>query len=304
MPRIISFNTRDEWLALRREDIASTEAAALFGLSPYATEFDLYQRKTGALTDEIEETDRMTWGKRLQDAIALGVAEDLGIKVRRIGTYWRHNDEPHMGASFDFEIVDHPSGPGIMEIKNVDFIVYRDEWQDDEAPPHIEVQMQHQLEVAGRDWGLIVAMVAGNTPKVIHVARDKNMGAGIRDAIRKFWARVDEKRPPAPDFTKDADTIRALYRDASGAPMVAKGNNYLHSLVLGYKAAGDVERDAKARKEALRAEILTLIGNAPKVVGENWSISAGTVNRKETVVAATTYRDFRINMKKESTTNA
>jgi len=300
MPKILNPKDRADWLAMRREDVTSTESAALFGLSPYLTEFDLFMRKTGKLSDEIEQTDRMTWGLRLQDAIALGVAQDLGIRVRRIGTYWRHSDEPRMGASFDFEIVDHPSGPGLMEIKNVDFIVYRDEWSANEAPPHIEVQFQHQLEVANRDWGIIVAMVAGNTPKVIHVERDREMGAGIRRAVAKFWNRVDKNIPPAPDFTKDAETIRTLYRDASGAPMIAKGNNYLHALVGTYHKAANDEKDAKARKEAAKAEMLTLIGSAPKVVGDGWSISAGQINRKESVVAATSYRDFRISMKKES----
>ena len=312
MPKIINPDNRDHWLALRIEDVTSTQSAALFGLSPYATEFELYQQKIGALSDEIEPNERMTWGIRLQDAIALGVAQDSNLRIRRIKTYWRHDDAAlRMGSSFDFEIIDHPDGPGIMEVKNTDYLVYQREWLDDEAPPHIEVQVQHQLEVANREWALIVVLVAGNTPKVIRVPRDREMGAKIRDAIRAFWQRVDAKQPPTPDFTKDGEAIRSLYRDGRGAPFMAHGNNYLQALVQTYAAAQREEKDAAARKEAARAEIVTMIGNASKVLGDGWSISAsetkdspGTLVTPDmvgtTIGARKGYRQFRLTMKNEA----
>lgn len=308
MPIIITPDSREHWLELRREDVTSTESAALFGLSPYATEFELFHRKRGAVSDEIEPNERMTWGLRLQDAIAHGVAEDMGLTVRRINGYWRHTDEARMGASFDFEIISHPDGPGLMEVKNVDYLVYRDQWQDDEAPPHIEVQVQHQLEVANREWAMIVVLVAGNTPKTIRVQRDRAIGEKLKAAIRRFWQRVDANEPPPVDFVKDADTIRELYRNGSGAPLNAAGNNRLHSLALAYASASRDEKDAAARKDAAKSEMLTLIGDAGKVIGEGWTLtasetkgSAGTVITADmvgtTIGGRAGYRQFRLNLK-------
>lgn len=306
MPIIINPADRAAWLDLRKQDVTSTQSAALFGLSPYSTEWELYQQKTNAISDEIEPNERMTWGTRLQDAVALGVAQDRGLRVRRVGTYWRHSDEPRMGSSFDFEIVDHADGPGLMEVKVVDFLVYRDQWLDDEAPPHIEVQVQHQLEVANRNWALIVALVGGNAIKVIRVERDREVGAGLRKAIRAFWARVDAGTPPKPDFQRDAAAIRDLFRSGAGAPLDARGNNYLQALAQTYMAAAAAEKDAVARKEAARAEMLTLIGDASKVVGDGWTLtssetkgSPGTTIVPEmigTVInARAPYRQFRLN---------
>lgn len=307
MPKIINPASREDWLALRREDVTSTSSAALFGLSPYCTEYELYQQKLGALTDEITPNERMTWGTRLQDAVALGVAQDMGLRVRRINTYWRHSDEPRMGASFDFEVIDHADGPGIMEIKCVDYGVFKDTWSDDEAPSHIEVQVQHQLEVANRSWALIVALVGGNTVKTIRVERDREVGAGLRKAIAAFWARVDAKSPPSPDYARDADAIKRLHRNGSGDVKVAKGDNYLHSLALAYDAAARMEKDAGARKDAARAEILTLIGDASKVLGNGWTLSCGeTKGSPGTLVvpemigtyvgARAGYRNFRLTL--------
>ena len=34
-----------EWLAMRRQDVTSTETAALFGLSPYTTAFEVWHQR-------------------------------------------------------------------------------------------------------------------------------------------------------------------------------------------------------------------------------------------------------------------
>src|SRR3990172_11795006 len=108
-----------EWLSLRMKDITSTEISALFGISPYSTEFELWHRKKNKLYVDFEETERMTWGLRLQNAIAKGIAEDQGWKVRRMNEYIRI-PELRIGASFDFSIEGKDIEPGILEIKNVD----------------------------------------------------------------------------------------------------------------------------------------------------------------------------------------
>ena len=79
------------WLQLRTRDVTSTEVSALFGLNPWMTEFELWHNKKSQAVIEIEDNERMKWGRRLEDPIAQGVAEDTGlfdpatIKVRMRG---------------------------------------------------------------------------------------------------------------------------------------------------------------------------------------------------------------------------
>jgi len=101
---ILSFESEAEWLAMRDKDLTSTEAAALFGCSPYATAYELFHRKRGQLVVEFETNDRMVWGNRLETAIALGIAEDHGLIVEPFKVYARI-PELRMGSSFDFKIV-------------------------------------------------------------------------------------------------------------------------------------------------------------------------------------------------------
>lgn len=291
----IAFKSEAEWLAAREKDITSTEAAALFGAGAYVkTPYELYHLKAGTFpAPEFEGNDRTRWGNRLEDAIARGIAEDLGLIVEPFKVYMRI-PEVRMGSSFDFQIVgiveghdDNEArrmfiehGPGIMEVKNVDGLQFKRSWLDDgetvEAPVHIEFQTQHQLEVADLNWAIIAPLVGGNTPRPVIRVRDTDVGTSIRTKITEMWQRINAGAEPAPDFTKDGATIAQVYRDTDGSSVDLSGNNRLAALCRTYKAAGADEKAAKEIKDAAKAEILTIIKHAKTIATANGKISAGT----------------------------
>lgn len=319
MPQILHPSNDTAWHALRAMDITSTESAALFGMSPYATRFELWHRKKAGQILQIEENERMRWGTRLQDAIARGIAEDCGIKVRKLNAYMRHNHS-RMGASFDFEVVgvdttvtDYVAtladmytahGPGVLEIKNVDSLIFRDQWVKNEdgtyeAPEHIELQLQHQLHVVDRDWGVIAAMVGGNRPVIITRLRDEHVGGAVQAQVDAFWQSIESNQPPAPDFRLDADTISKMYGFADpGKVFDARNDETVTSLCARYRELADAEKNAEEEKKAVKAQLLTLIGDAEKVLANGFTISAGVVGPAEVAYTRAAYRNFRITAKK------
>lgn len=303
--------TRADWLALRVPVVTSTEMAALFDESPYLTKFELWHQKKAAEVVELDPNERMTWGTRLQDAIARGFAEDHGLKIRALSAF-ATADGCRIGASFDYEIVGTtPSspfatmyaehGPGNLEIKNIDGMVYRQQWQDDEAPAHIEIQVQTQLEAIDRNWSLIGALVGGNRLVQLTRLRDREVGRGLRKAADLFWSSIDANAPPTPDFARDADLLRQIYRHAEpGQLLDARGNDTIRSLCEKRAAAAAAESAAKDEKDACTAELLTMIGTAEKVLVDGFNFSAGVV--AETLVPAyvkKSYRNIRITTKRE-----
>ncbi len=302
--QILHPESETAWLGLRTFDITSTESAALFGLSPYHTEFELWHRKqSGDVPAFDSSNERMKWGTRLQDAIARGVAEDQGWTVRRLSAYIRH-DEVRMGSSFDFEVVNHPDGPGILEVKNVDGLVFRDQWliDDDgniEAPEHIEVQLQHQLHVIDREWGVIAALVGGNAPKLLLRRRDRQVGNAIEAKVRAFWASIAAGTPPTPNWQEDAEFISKLYGYAEPGKVVSSTDEQLHALLLQYEEARKAEANAKDLKQACKAQILTIIQDAEKVMTPVGTISAGVVGPCFKSYEQPAYRNFRFYPKKE-----
>jgi predicted phage-related endonuclease len=287
-----------DWLAARRLDLTSTEAAGLFNVGAYEnarTFYELYHIKAGLLpAAPFEANDRTKWGNRLEAAIAAGVAEDLGLIVQPFKVYMRI-PELRMGSSFDFKvvgIVEHftgdetarnlfrKHGDGILEIKNVDGLQFRRGWVDDgetiEAPAHIEMQVAHQLEVAGLEWSIIAPLVGGNTPKTIFRERDEATGTAIRLKAAEFWTYVDAGVPPQPDFNKDGDAIARVYRDNDGSSIDLSDNVRLATLCKTYKQAAADIKAATEIKDAAKAEITTIIQTAKSIVYADGKISAGT----------------------------
>lgn len=321
MPVIIHPASEDAWFALRVVDVTSTESAALVGLHKRLTPFELYQRKVGAYVEAFEETERTKWGLRLQDPIARGIAEDYGVKVRRLNCYVRHDSGARMGASFDYEIVglgdaenDVPMlgerslrslyqdlGPGLLEIKNVDGLVFRNDWLNDEdgieAPAYIEVQLQHQLEVMDREWGVIAALVGGNQPIVIVRRRDRDVGKALVDRINLLWRQVEHQTPPDPNFRRDLKVIAKLYGYADPDKVLdASADEALSDLLLRHYELGQQVKTLTEDRDALKAEALTKIGTAEKVLLKGgYTLTAGMVGPAEVSYTRQGYRMFKVN---------
>ena len=310
---VIQPTDRNHWLSLRTKDLTSTEISALFHISPYMTEFELFHRKKAAEIVELEPNERMKWGTRLESAIALGVAEDNGWEVRPMKEYIR-DEKLRIGASFDYSIegvVDKSAldaeifskEKGLLEIKNVDSLAFRDGWIVDdngtEGPPHIEIQVQTQLMVSERKIAYIGALTGGNKVSLLKRLPDASIHEAIRAKAAEFWKSIEENRPPAPNFERDAKFIAQLFNYADPGKVLMDPPAQMEILIEQYKHLAQVEKEASSGKSALKAEMLMLIGDAEKVKGDGWSISAGVIG--PTIIEQYErkgYRDFRVFQKK------
>lgn len=279
---IITPKDEAHWLQLRTQDVTSTESAALFGMSPYVTQFELWHRKQSGEQPEFKTNERMRWGNRLEAAIAHGIAEERGWTIEPMKDYWRDPDA-RIGSSFDFLITNDPDGPAHLEIKNVDYLAFRNGWliHDDgeiEAPEHIEMQVQHQMAVSGFKKAYVCAFVGGNRYQVIERHRDEQVIAAIRLAVAKFWRSVAKNEPPPPVMPEDAEALIRLNAYAEpGKILDASSDAEIASLVREYQRASLAEKEATEDKQTAKARLLERIGDAERVLGLGWTISASMV---------------------------
>ena len=285
-----------EWLQLRTQDITSTEVSALFGCSPYATGFELWHSKKSQTISDIPTSERMKWGTRLQDAIAVGIAEEQGWIIRRMSEYGRI-PELRMGASFDFAI----EPDGLLEIKNVDSLQFKDDWLIDgkniEAPPHIELQVQHQLAVSGKAYAYIGALVGGNTLKLIKREPMPAVIEAIKEKVAAFWKSIEENIEPIPIWPQDAGAvIKMAYYAEPGKIIVAPEET--QAMAEEYRRLGGIIKEADAGRETLKAQILLAIGDAERVNGQGYTISAGITGEAEIAYTRKAFRNFKITWKK------
>lgn len=310
MIEIIQPESQAHWLALRTMDVTSTEVAALFGLSPYTTHFELWHRKKEATVVKLEENERMFWGTKLQDAIASGIAEKQNWKIRRMDEYIRDN-ELRIGSSFDFSIEQfvpnieiEERDKGLLEIKNVDALIFRDGWAFDEdgdleAPPHIEIQVQHQMLLTGRPVVHIGALVGGNRVQLIERRPDSTVFEAITQKVTDFWASIDSNRPPTPDFIRDADFISKIYGYADpGKILDARDDDEFGMWAHEHKRLGEEIKTMTEVRDGFKSRMLMRMQDAEKVIGEGYTISAGIVGESEIAYTRKPYRMFKPAWKK------
>lgn len=309
--KVIPFTTDEAWRAARKRDITSTDIAALFGVSPYRSAFELWHVKAGNIEEATEESSRMRWGKRLQASIADGFAEERDLSLRPMDEYIRMPDV-RIASSFDFcedsaaprfengnvivtdaAFEDVPPIRFLVETKNVDGLAFKSGWLESEfgleAPAHIELQAQHQMLVAGVPRCYIVALVGGNTLHVLERQADDIIHARILDVVAEFWARTEA---PEPDFTVDAKTISRLH-SYSTKGNVLQADADVTQLLAEYDEAATARRVAEDAQDAAKARLLMAIGDAEKVVSEVGTLSCGTVKEADISYHREAYRGFR-----------
>ena len=93
----IPITNKQDWLENRLLDVTSTEVSALFNVNPYQSEFELYNQKKDKVVINIEDNERMAWGRRLEDSIAQGCAESQGWNVEPFDVYLS-NSVTRMGS--------------------------------------------------------------------------------------------------------------------------------------------------------------------------------------------------------------
>lgn len=293
---IISPTDKSHWLELRSKNINSTDISSLFGVNPYQTDFELWHKLKNPKAHEIAESERMKWGNILEPVIANQAAQRLSLIAEPFKDYVYIADYK-IGSSFDFKTSDN----SLLEIKNVDARVFADQWIEDEddlqAPPHIELQVQHQMLVSGIKRAYIAALVGGNTLKLI--TRDANTGIqrAILQKAAAFWASIEANNPPKINYEKDADFVMSLY-DHAEPNKVIKPTALIDKLVSEYNELNAQVKALDTKKDEIKARLLEQIQDAEKVAGDTYTISAGITPEAKVSYTRKAFRNFRITNKR------
>lgn len=285
MPLIPMPTTREEWLELRKGYVGASEVAALFGVqAAYAlSHFALWHVKRGVTPPPVEGP-RVTWGKRLEEVVALAVQEEHGYDVAH-GRY-AVADDCRMAASLDFEIAADPlgefPGPGALETKNVDWLIHRRQWTDGEPPPHILLQNQQQLACTKYAWGAVACLVGGNELRLYRYGARPALGAEIKRRVNAFWQSIAENEPPDVDGSDGAARILAqLYPEPTDDAVDLSHSNEWPEAVQGFLDAAARKKAATADYDEARNRIADLLGSHMRGWGAGYSVNTAITPAKD-----------------------
>ncbi len=209
------FETEKDWLNARKQDITSTEVAAMLGMSQYKTRLKLWMIKAGKIEDDFVENRFTKWGKRLQISIGQGICEDEGFECYDLTNYYIRDDANRLGCSLDFRIVRPDGVPGLLETKSTGFFDESNGWYKDRAPLDYECQLQGQVNLAIRDgqdikFGVLGALDGRKSTRLYTRLPDPAFWDLVKEEADKFWHSIKIDEPPAPDYAADADLIRRM----------------------------------------------------------------------------------------------
>lgn len=216
--------SREEWLELRRHSIGGSDAAAIVGLSKWASPYTVWADKTGRLPDK-PDTEAMRQGRDLEEYVAQRFSEATGKRVKRCNAILYNPAYPHSHADVDRMIVGENAG---LECKTTSTLDVK-QFRGVEFPEKYYAQCVHYMAITGADRWYLAVLVLGKEFHVYTLERDEAEIRALMDAETAFWEQyVETDTPPAADGAESTtDAIRTIYADSSQSICILFGRETL-----------------------------------------------------------------------------
>lgn len=276
--RLVKTNTitRDDWLEVRKHGIGSSDAAAAVGLNPYKSQLTLWLEKTGRdadlpKPDPTDTTAPVYWGTLLEPIVAASYTQQTGRKVRKVNAVLQHPDRPWMLANIDREVVG-ASDVQILECKTAGEFGAR-HWRDG-VPEYVQLQVQHQLAVTGKQAADVAVLLCGQQLKVHRIERDDSLIAKLMLLQERFWHYVTTDTPPPTDGSDSSATaLQYLYPRDNGKQLDFSQDSQMSALFTDLQDARSQVDKYKQLEEQYKQQIQQAMGDASKAAFETGSVS-------------------------------
>lgn len=304
MIEIITPSSRDEWLQERKQSIGASEVAALLGVHPYLTAFELHAIKSGKISKDPYDTPAMRRG-RLLEAVAVSVIAEENptweVDPNPIpgGRHYR-DTERRLSCTPDLFIrrPDH-DGTTNVQIKSVHASAFRSDWKDNgeiTPPMHATVQAIMEAHLTGAATAAVAALVVdrGVDLHIIDVPVHQGIIARVQQRAEEFWAMIAKGEEPEPDWARDGDVIERMFSSDDGSEADLSGNKRADQIVLERNALAASIKEAEEHKKTLDTEMKSLMGNhAAAVLADGRRVTWKSQTRREHIVRESSFRVLR-----------
>jgi len=269
---------REDWLAVRKRGIGSSDAAAAVGLNPYKSQLELWMEKTGRDTslpklDPQDEESPAYWGNILEPIVATHYIQRSGHRVRRINAVLQHPDPvlSWMLANIDREVIGTDEVQ-IRECKTAGINGAR-LWKEG-VPEYVQLQVLHQLAVTGKQAADVAVLLGAQHLEIHRIERDESMIARLIDLERLFWDYVVSDTPPPADGSDSAgQALRCLFPQDAGQTLDFTQDVRLSSTFAELKNVRDSIARQETQEALLKQTLQQAMGNASRAAFETGAIT-------------------------------
>lgn len=207
--RMETFGSREEWLKARTR-IGGSEISSVIGISPWMSNVELWELKTGRRKHKEDSGNAFTkYGSKAEEHIRELFALDFPEYevFYEPNNLWTNSRYPFAGSSLDGWLKDKKGRFGVLEIKTALISNSRaaDKWKG-RIPDYYFAQLIWSMTVTEADFGILVAQLKyereDDMYKIIRHYRTEMKGnEGSRDYLleeaMRFWRCVEEDKAPA-----------------------------------------------------------------------------------------------------------
>ncbi|MGL5824843.1 MAG: YqaJ viral recombinase family protein [Nocardioides sp.] len=198
----------------------ASKVAAIVGLSPYESRFQLWHRMRGTLPWEVDN-DILRRGNYLEPAIRCWFADQHPSWVVDSTGAWANRDRPWQVATPDSLILkrDLDRTPhGLLEIKTA---LGREQWGEegtDDIPPGYRAQVLWQMDTLGLPVCWVAVLTAHLEFRQYQIGYDAEDAAWLRGEVEQFMASLadDDAEPDVDSSEHTYSALRQLHPDIDG----------------------------------------------------------------------------------------
>ena len=230
--------------------IGGSDAAAILGVSPWQTRYQLWAQKTGLvpLKTDPEKEKVFARGKRLEPVILQMFEDESGLHVDHRNRRFYDSEYSFLAAEIDGETCEEN-----IDAKTAQPFA-RQLWGEpgsDEIPIYYTAQFMHGLMVTGRDVCHVAAMIGLDDFRIFKVQRDDELIALILEKELEFWELVQSQTPPEIETAEDA---LMAWPQSSGSRIEVSAD--VAERVIALKDLKSTIKELEKREEALKNAIL------------------------------------------------
>ena len=209
MVKMITLNSREEWLKHRMNYLGGSEASSVIGMNPYRNNVELWKIKTGQMIPEdISDKPYVKYGTEAEQHLR----ELFKLDFPKYHVFyeennmWLNDKMPFAHASLDGWLIDEEGRKGILEIKTTNILqsMQKEKWNN-RLPDNYYIQILHYLMVTEFDFAILKAQLKSEFNGEIYIQTKHykierlEVEADIEfleSSERKFWKQVQERRKP------------------------------------------------------------------------------------------------------------
>lgn len=283
----------------RTTRIGASEAAAILGLSPYKTPYEVWLEKTRRI-EQWTGNEATRAGQRLEPLLLDHAERDLGDLMRDVFVPGR--GEVPIGATLDAQVV---STGEVVECKTSGLTggPVVGNWGEpgtDEIPESYLIQTQVQMWCARAEQAHVYAFLGNVLPKRYLVNYDSQLAEAIVDKLISWWNyHVIGDMQPEETFVPMEVYKRMKRQPESLIELGDESAAEVRKLIEQMESAKAVRKQVDSQIDELQSQIVSYLGSTEcAVLPDGARITYLETVRKGYVVKDSSYRTLRIKEKK------